>query len=136
MKISYNWLKEYIKIDLAASKVAEILTSIGLEVEALEKFEVIKGGLEGLVVGKVIECQKHPDADNLSLTKVDIGNSTLLNIVCGAPNVTIYQKVVVATIGTTLYKGDNKFEIKKLDGLKYIGIYKYLLKSSNHYFET
>ncbi|OFX32395.1 MAG: phenylalanine--tRNA ligase subunit beta [Bacteroidetes bacterium GWA2_32_17] len=113
MKISYNWLKEYIKIDLAASKVAEILTSIGLEVEALEKFEVIKGGLEGLVVGKVIECQKHPDADNLSLTKVDIGNSTLLNIVCGAPNVTIYQKVVVATIGTTLYKGDNKFEIKK-----------------------
>jgi len=113
MKISYNWLKEYIKTDLAASKVAEILTSIGLEVEALEKFEVIKGGLEGLVVGKVVECQKHPDADKLSLTKVDIGNSTLLNIVCGAKNVAEHQKVVVATIGTTLYKGDNKFEIKK-----------------------
>lgn len=113
MKISYNWLKEYIKTDLASSKIAEILTNIGLEVEALEKFEVIKGGLEGLVVGKVVDCQKHPDADKLSLTKVNIGNDSLLNIVCGASNVAVNQKVVVATIGTTLYKGESKFEIKK-----------------------
>ncbi|MBI5538807.1 MAG: phenylalanine--tRNA ligase subunit beta [Bacteroidia bacterium] len=113
MKISYNWLREYINTDLAPAKIAEILTSIGLEVEALEKFEVVKGGLKGLVVGHVMECQKHPDADKLSVTKVNIGTDNFLNIVCGAPNVAVNQKVVVAVIGTTLYKDDSSFEIKR-----------------------
>lgn len=113
MKISYNWLREYINTDLAPAKIAEILTSIGLEVEALEKFEVVKGGLKGLVVGHVVECQKHPDADKLSVTKVNIGTDNLLNIVCGAPNVAVNQKVVVAVIGTALYKDESSFEIKR-----------------------
>lgn len=113
MKISYNWLKEYIKTDLAPAKIAEILTSIGLEVEAIDKYEVIKGGLEGLFVGEVIDCQKHPDADKLKVTKVNVGSEVLLNIVCGAPNVAINQKVIVAKLGAVLYKGDDKFEIKK-----------------------
>ena len=114
MKISYNWLREYINTDYAPVKIAEILTNIGLEVETIEKFEVIKGGLKGLVVGKILECYKHPGANKLSVTKVDIGNGILLNIVCGASNVAVNQKVVVATIGTTLYKNDDKFEIKKI----------------------
>jgi phenylalanyl-tRNA synthetase beta chain len=113
MKISYNWLREYINTDLAPVKIAEILTSIGLEVEAIDKFEVVKGGLKGLVVGHVIECQKHPDADKLSVTKVDIGGDNLLNIVCGAPNIAVNQKVVVAVIGTTLFKEESSFEIKR-----------------------
>ncbi len=113
MKISYNWLKDYIKADITPVKISEILTSIGLEVEGLEKHETVKGGLNGLVVGHVLECQKHPDADKLSITKVDVGTGVSLNIVCGAPNVAAGQKVIVATVGTTLYKGDDKFEIKK-----------------------
>lgn len=113
MKISYNWLKDYIKADLTPAKISEILTSIGLEVEALEKHEIVKGGFQGLVVGHVTECHKHPDADKLSVTKVDIGSDALLNIVCGAPNVAVGQKVIIAPIGTTLYKGEDKFEIKK-----------------------
>ena len=113
MKISYNWLKDYLDIDLNPNEVSEILTDIGLEVEGLEEIETVKGGLNGLVIGEVTECAKHPDADKLSVTKVDVGTGKLLNIVCGAPNVAKGQKVVVATIGTTLYNGDDSFTIKK-----------------------
>ncbi|MBN1253292.1 MAG: phenylalanine--tRNA ligase subunit beta [Bacteroidales bacterium] len=113
MKISYNWLKEYIKTDLGYNQLSEILTNIGLEVESIEHFQSVKGGLEGLVIGEIKEVSKHPDADRLSLTKVDVGTGELLPIVCGAPNVEKGQKVVVATIGTTLYSGNEEFKIKK-----------------------
>lgn len=103
MTISYNWLCEYLPEKIEPEKLSKILTSIGLEVESLEKKEAIKGSLQGLVVGEVVECEKHPDADKLSLTKVNIGNSEPLQIVCGAPNVAKGQKVIVATIGTTIY---------------------------------
>ncbi|MDA3779857.1 MAG: phenylalanine--tRNA ligase subunit beta [Bacteroidales bacterium] len=113
MKISYNWLKQYIDINLSADKVAEILTDTGLEVEGIEQFESVKGGLEGIVVGEVTSCKKHPNADKLSVTTVNIGNNKELPIVCGAPNVAFGQKVVVATTGTKLYDGDNEIKIKK-----------------------
>jgi phenylalanyl-tRNA synthetase beta chain len=113
MKISYNWLCKYIKTDLPPQRISEILTNIGLEVEAMDSYENIKGGLKGIVVGLVTDCIKHPNADKLSLTKVDIGNGEHLNIVCGAPNVAAGQKVPVATIGTTLYKGNESFQIKE-----------------------
>lgn len=113
MKISYNQLKQYIDIDLKPEELSIILTDIGLEVEGLEKFESIKGGLEGLVVGEVKTCEKHPNADKLSITTVDVGTENLLPIVCGAPNVAKGQKVIVATVGTTLYDGDKNFKIKK-----------------------
>ena len=113
MKISYNWLKDYVKIDLDPEKVAEILTDTGLEVEGLEKIETVKGGMRGIVIGEVMSCEKHPDADKLTVTSVDIGAQHLLPIVCGAPNVAKGQKVVVATVGTILYSGDESFQIKK-----------------------
>ena len=113
MKISYSWLKKYIDIDISPDELAQILTSIGLEVEALEKVESIKGGLKGVIIGEVKTCEKHPDADKLSLTTVDIGEPELLNIVCGAPNVAARQKVAVATIGTTLYFNDQEITLKK-----------------------
>ncbi len=113
MKISYNWLKSYINIDITAEKAAELLTACGLEVESIEKTETVKGGLEGIVIGEVKTCIKHPDADKLSITTVDIGAEELLHIVCGAPNVSAGQKVTVATIGTILYNGDESFTIKK-----------------------
>jgi len=113
MKISYNWLKEYLKIDLEPSKVGEILTSIGLEVENMEEWVSVKGGLEGVVTGEVLTCKKHPDADKLSVTTVDIGTSQPLQIVCGAPNVAAGQKVPVATIGTIVFKDNESIEIKK-----------------------
>ncbi len=113
MKISYNWLKDYINVDLDINSIAEILTETGLEVEGIEQVEMIKGGLEGLVIGEVVECEKHPDADKLSITQVNIGMDKTLPIVCGAPNVAKGQKVVVATIGTTLYQDDKEFKIKK-----------------------
>jgi phenylalanyl-tRNA synthetase beta chain len=113
MKISYNWIKDYLKTDLKPSKVAEILTCIGLEIEGLDEWVSVKGGLEGVVIGEVLTCKKHPDADKLSVTTVDIGNQQPLQIVCGAPNVEASQKVPVATIGTVLYKGDERLEIKK-----------------------
>lgn len=124
MKISYNWLKNYISCDLAPQRISEILTSIGLEVEALEKYENIRGGLNGIVVGHVVACEKHPNADKLSVTKVDVGNGELLTIVCGAPNVAQGQKVPVALVGTTLYKGDDSFIIKEamLRGVKSQGM--------------
>ena len=113
MNISLNWLKEYLKIDLSVEKVCEILTSIGLEVGGYEKFESIRGGLRGLVIGEVKTCEAHPDSDHLHLTTVDLGDGRLTPIVCGAPNVAAGQKVVVATIGTVLYDGDKEFTIKK-----------------------
>jgi phenylalanyl-tRNA synthetase beta chain len=113
MNISYNWLKQYIAIDLPAEEVDKILTSIGLEVENIETFETIKGGLEGFVIGEVKTCARHPNADKLSVTTVDVGGPQLLPIVCGAPNVAAGQKVIVATVGTTIYKGDDHFKIQK-----------------------
>ncbi len=115
MTISLNWLKEYISIDETPEKIAELLTDLGLEVEGMEEIGGIKGNLEGVIVGQVIECEKHPDADKLSITKVDIGTGDPLSIVCGAPNVAKGQKVVVATIGTTLYFSDGK-ELKMKEG--------------------
>lgn len=113
MNISYNWLKEYINTDKTANELAEILTSLGLEVGSIEEIESIKGGLAGVVVGEVLSCQKHPGADKLSITTVNIGGTEPLPIVCGAPNVAAGQKVLVATVGTTLYSGDEPFVIKK-----------------------
>lgn len=112
MNISYRWLKEYINIDHTADEVAAFLTQIGLEVGSMEEVETVKGGLRGLVIGEVLTCEKHPDSDHLSKTTVNVGNE-VLPIVCGAPNVAAGQKVVVATVGTTLYDGDNEFKIKK-----------------------
>jgi phenylalanyl-tRNA synthetase beta chain len=103
MTISYKWLSEYLPEVLEPEKLSKILTSIGLEVESLEKYESVKGGLEGLIIGEVLACEKHPNADKLSVTKVNVGNGELLQIVCGASNVAIGQKVVVATVGTTIY---------------------------------
>lgn len=113
MKISLNWLKEYLKIDLDVEEICQILTSIGLEVAGYEQIESIKGGLKGLVIGEVKTCEAHPDSDHLHITTVDLGDGRLTPIVCGAPNVAAGQKVVVATIGTVLYDGDKEFVIKK-----------------------
>lgn len=113
MNISLNWLKDYIKTDLSVEEICEILTSIGLEVGGYEKFESIRGGLKGLVIGEVKTCEPHPDSDHLHITTVDLGDGRLTPIVCGAPNVAAGQKVVVATIGTVLYDGDQEFVIKK-----------------------
>ncbi|MDR1876956.1 MAG: phenylalanine--tRNA ligase subunit beta [Flavobacteriaceae bacterium] len=114
MKISYNWLSNYIKTDLSVEKIANILTDIGLEVEDIKEVESVKGSLEGVVVGEVLECKKHPNADKLKLTKVNLGNDEVVQIVCGAPNVETGQKVSVATIGTTLYpKNGEEIKIKK-----------------------
>ena len=114
MKISYNWLKQFIKIDLKSEETAAILTDLGLEVEVVEKYQSVRGGLQGVVVGHVLSCEKHPDADRLKITKVDLGDGTPVQIVCGANNVAAGQKVPVATIGTKLFDKDgNEFEIKK-----------------------
>jgi len=109
MNISDSWLRTYIETDLSAEKIGEILTDIGLEVEGINDYESIKGSLEGIVIGKVLACQKHPNADKLKLTKVDVGGGVPLNIVCGAPNVEVGQTVAVATIGTVIYpkKGEH-----------------------------
>ncbi|MDR2913466.1 MAG: phenylalanine--tRNA ligase subunit beta, partial [Tannerella sp.] len=113
MNVSYNWLKDYLSFDMNADEVAAALTSIGLETGSVEEVLTIKGGLEGLVIGEVLTCTDHPNSDHLHLTTVDIGTGEPLQIVCGASNVAVGQKVVVATIGTTLYDGDNEFKIKK-----------------------
>ena len=114
MKISYNWLKQFIDIDWPAEKTGELLTDLGLEVEGIETFESVKGGLKGVVTGKVLEVYKHPNADKLSITKVDLGTGEPVQIVCGAPNVAVGQIVPVATVGTVLYdKNNNEFKIKK-----------------------
>ena len=112
MKISYNWLRDYLDFDMEPHKLAAVLTGLGLEVEATEEWESVKGGLKGVVVGEVLTCKKHPDADKLTVTTVDTGGDKPLNIVCGAPNIAPGQKVPVALPGTILYKGDDTFEIK------------------------
>ena len=113
MNISFNWLNEFLKINLKIDEVCEILTDIGLEVEGIVEYQNVKGNFEGLIVGEVIQCEKHPNADRLKLTKVNIGQETL-QIVCGAPNVNINQKVIVATVGTTIYPTNGeKFKINK-----------------------
>ena len=114
MKISNNWLKDYIQTDLKTEKIAEYLTDIGLEVEGVEQFERIKGSLEGIIVGKVLTCEKHPNADKLSKTTVDIGNGKILDIVCGAPNVAVGQTVPIAVVGTKIYKGDDILTMQKM----------------------
>jgi phenylalanyl-tRNA synthetase beta chain len=114
MKISYNWLKEFLRIDLDAVRVGEILTDLGLEVEGIETFESVRGSLEGVVVGEVLKCVKHPNADRLKIAEVDLGNGAPVQIVCGAPNVAAGQKVPVATVGTMLYTETGEgFKIKK-----------------------
>lgn len=113
MKLSVNWLNKYLSQPVTAEEAEEILTQVGLEVEGVETYESIRGGLKGLIVGKVVEKAKHPDADRLSVTQVDVGNGELLQVVCGAPNVEAGQKVVLATPGTLLYSGKEAFEIKK-----------------------
>jgi phenylalanyl-tRNA synthetase beta chain len=114
MKIAYNWLKQFINTDWDAEKTGELLTDLGLEVEGIETIESIKGSLKGVVVGEVLTCIKHPNADKLSLTTVDLGDENPVQIVCGAPNVAVGQKVPVATVGTILYdKNGKEFPIKK-----------------------
>jgi phenylalanyl-tRNA synthetase beta chain len=113
MKISYNWLRQYLSTELTPEKMAEVLTDIGLEVEGMMPYQPVKGGLEGVVVGEVISCEKHPNADKLTLARVNAGNGNLLQIVCGAPNVAKGQKVAVALTGTTLYSGEKSVIIKE-----------------------
>jgi phenylalanyl-tRNA synthetase beta chain len=113
MKISYNWIKDYLKLDIDPHKLSEILTGIGLEIEGVEEWESVRGGMKGVVIGEVLTCKKHPDADKLSVTTVNIGLPEPLHIVCGAPNVAAGQKVPVATVGTTIFKGGQSLEIKK-----------------------
>lgn len=114
MKISYNWLKQFINIDWTPEKTSELLTNLGLEVEGIEAYASVKGGLKGIVVGEVKTCKQHPNADRLKLTTVDVGDDQILKIVCGAPNVAAGQKVAVATIGTTLHtKEGESWKIKK-----------------------
>jgi len=113
MNISYNWLKQYIDFSLTPEKLADALTSIGLETGGVEEVESIRGGLRGIVIGKVLTCEEHPNSDHLHITTVDLGTGEPTQIVCGAPNVAAGQTVVVATVGTTLYDGDKEFAIKK-----------------------
>ena len=124
MNISYNWLKEYVDFDLTPEEVAAALTSIGLETGSVEEVQTIKGGLEGLVIGEVLTCVEHPNSDHLHITTVNLGNGEPTQIVCGAPNVATGQKVVVATLGTKLYDGDECFTIKKskIRGVESIGM--------------
>ena len=114
MKISYSWLKQFLQLEWEATKAGELLTDLGLEVEGIETKESVKGSLSGVVVGKVISCTQHPNADRLKITEVDLGDGSPVQIICGAPNVAVGQKVPVATIGTVLYdaNGDG-FKIKK-----------------------
>ncbi|MBO5699658.1 MAG: phenylalanine--tRNA ligase subunit beta [Bacteroidaceae bacterium] len=124
MNISYKWLKEYVDVDLSASQIAEALTSIGLEVGSVEEVQAIKGGLEGLVVGEVVEIQPHPNSDHMHVCQVNLGTDELVQIVCGAANVDKGQKVIVATLGTKLYSSDECFTIKrsKLRGVESLGM--------------
>lgn len=124
MNISYNWLKEYVDFDLTPDEVATALTSIGLETGSVDEVQTIKGGLEGLVIGEVLTCEPHPNSDHMHVTTVNLGQGEPVQIVCGAPNVAAGQKVVVATLGTKLYDGDECFTIKKskLRGVESIGM--------------
>ena len=124
MNISYKWLKEYLDFDLSPEQLADDLTSIGLETGTVERVESIRGGLRGLVIGKVLTCVEHPDSDHLHITTVDLGDGQPTQIVCGAPNVAAGQTVVVATVGTVLYDGDKEFKIKKgkIRGVESLGM--------------
>lgn len=124
MNISYNWLKEFVDFDLSPLELADALTSIGLEVGGVEEIQTIKGGLEGLVIGEVLTCEPHPNSDHMHVTNVNLGTGEPVQIVCGAPNVAAGQKVIVATIGTKLYDGDDCFTIKKskLRGIESCGM--------------
>lgn len=125
MTISYNWLHQYLPVHVPVTQLSEILTDIGLEVEAIEEYEKYKGGLKGLVVGYVVSLEKHPNADKLQVAKVDIGNNQVLQIVCGATNIAIHQKVIVATIGTTIYPtqgGELTMKLAKLRGVESYGM--------------
>ncbi len=113
MNISYNWLKEYLDFDLTPEETSAALTSIGLETEGIEEVQAIKGGLEGLIVAEVLTCVDHPNSDHLHVTTVDLGDGVPLQVVCGAPNVAAGQKVILATVGTTMYSGEESFKIKK-----------------------
>lgn len=113
MNISYSWLKDYVDFDLSAEQLAAALTSIGLECEGIHTVETIRGGLRGIVIGKVLTCVEHPNSDHLHITTVDLGGENPEQIVCGAPNVAAGQTVVLATVGTVLYDGDKEFVIKK-----------------------
>ena len=113
MNISYKWLKRYIDFDLSPKDLAAVLTSVGLECDTVEEVESIRGGLRGVVIGKVLTCEPHPDSDHLHVTTVDLGGDKPEQIVCGAPNVAAGQTVVVATVGTILYDGDKEIKIKK-----------------------
>jgi len=124
MNISYNWLKKYINIDVTSDELSKALTSIGLEVGGVEEVQTIKGGLEGLVIGEVLTCVGHENSDHLHVTTVNVGSAFPLQIVCGAPNVAAGQKVVVATVGTKLYSGEESFTIKrsKIRGVESVGM--------------
>ena len=114
MKISINWLKDYLETDHAPEEISEILTNLGLEVEKISDFESIKGGLKGVVAGKVLECVKHPNADRLKVTSIDIGGKEVFEIVCGAPNIEKGQIVPVATVGSKIYTNEGiEIKIKK-----------------------
>ena len=113
MKISLDWLCDYVKLELSVQEIADLLTDIGLEVEKIDFHEHVKGNLEGVVIGKVVKCEKHPNADRLNVTQVDIGEKDYLSIVCGAPNVRKGLIVPVATVGTRLYSDNNSFKIKR-----------------------
>lgn len=124
MNISYKWLKEYVDFSLTPQETAAALTSTGLEVDALEEVQSIRGGLKGLYVGKVLTCEAHPNSDHLHVTTVDLGKEAPQQIVCGAPNVAAGQKVIVADLGCVLYDGDKEFTIKrsKLRGVESLGM--------------
>ena len=124
MNISYKWLREYVETDLSAQEVADALTSAGLEVDGVEEVQSIKGGLEGLWIGKVLTCEAHPNSDHMHICTVDVAQGEPLQIVCGAPNVAAGQKVIVAVVGTKLYDGDECFTIKrsKLRGVESFGM--------------
>lgn len=124
MNISYKWLREYVETDLTAQQVADALTSAGLEVEGVEEVQSVKGGLEGLWIGKILTCEPHPNSDHMHICTVDVAQGEPLQIVCGAPNVAAGQKVIVAVIGTKLYDGDECFTIKrsKLRGVESMGM--------------
>ncbi|HSZ24258.1 MAG TPA: hypothetical protein VK766_00995, partial [Cytophagaceae bacterium] len=114
MKISFNWLKQHISITETSEEISAKLTKAGLEVESVEEYESLKGGLKGLVIGQVLTCEKHPGADKLSRTTVDVGDGVILPIVCGAPNVASGQKVIVAKVGATVYPTTGEpFKINK-----------------------
>src|SRR5688572_29294549 len=125
MTISYNWLSEYLPVKLDPERLSKILTSIGLEVESLELFESIKGGLKGLVVGEVISCEQHPNADKLKLTNVSIGGTESVQVVCGAANVAKGQKVVLAPVGATIYPAKGEpvtMKVAKIRGVESYGM--------------